>query len=183
MALAAPRMTAGIEPARWPAEVALARKLFLEYADWLDFDLCFQGFDQELAGLPGGYAPPDGGVWFARARDETGEGAGRETAGVAGLRPFGETGRADAVCEMKRLWVRPAYRGLGLGRRLARQTLEAARAAGYRRLRLDTLPRMTEARALYAAFGFRDVTATVADPHPELIYMELDLAAGRGAPQ
>ena len=174
MTLLAPAMTVNIDPARWPAEVALTRELFLEYADWLDFDLCFQGFDQELDGLPGGYAPPDGGVWFAR----TGEGAGRETAGVAGLRPFGETGRADAVCEMKRLWVRPAYRGLGLGRRLARQTLEAARAAGYQRLRLDTLPRMTRARGLYAGLGFRDVTATVADPHPELIYMELDLTVG-----
>ena len=175
MALRAPRTTVRIEPARWPAEVALARELFLEYAAWLDFDLCFQSFEPELAGLPGGYAPPGGGLWFARAEGEA--------AGVVGLRPFGETGRRDGTCEMKRLWVRPPYRGLGLGRRLALQTLEAARAAGYQRLRLDTLPRMTRARELYAGLGFRDVTATVADPHPELIYMELDLAAGRGAPQ
>jgi ribosomal protein S18 acetylase RimI-like enzyme len=160
-----------LEPARWPDEVPLARELFLEYAGWLDFDLCFQGFDQELAGLPGGYAPPDGGLWFARAS--------AAVAGVVGLRPFGDDGRREAVCEMKRLWVRPAYRGLGLGRRLAERTIVAARAAGYRRMRLDTLERMTEARALYRDFGFRDVTAEVANPHPELIYMELELDAAR----
>lgn len=158
-----------IEAARWPAEVPLARALFLEYAAWLDIDLCFQGFDAELAGLPGGYAPPGGGLWFARVDGVD--------AGVVGLRPFGAEGRAEGACEMKRLWIRPDYRGLGLGRRLAEQTLAAARAAGYRRMRLDTLHRMAEARVLYASFGFRDVTARVAEPHPELIYMELDLAA------
>ena len=158
-----------IEAARWPAEVPLARALFLEYAAWLDIDLCFQGFDAELAGLPGGYAPPGGDLWFARV--------GGADAGVVGLRPFGAEGRARNVCEMKRLWIRPDYRGLGLGRRLTEQTLAAARAAGYLRMRLDTLHRMAEARALYASFGFRDVTARVAERHPELIYMELDLAA------
>ncbi len=152
-----------IEAARWPAEVPLARALFLEYAAWLDIDLCFQGFDAELAGLPGG------DLWFARV--------GGADAGVVGLRPFGAGGRARNVCEMKRLWIRPDYRGLGLGRRLTEQTLAAARAAGYLRMRLDTLHRMAEARALYASFGFRDVTARVAERHPELIYMELDLAA------
>ena len=163
-----------IEAADWPAEVPLARELFLEYADWLDMDLCFQGFDDELAGLPGGYGPPDGNLWFARV-----EGA---VAGVVGLRPFGAEGRTQGrtggACEMKRLWVRPAYRGLGLGRRLAEQALGAAVAMGYRRLCLDTLQRMTEARALYAHLGFRDCTAQVADPHPELIYMERDLGSG-----
>ncbi len=160
-----------LEPACWPEEVPLARELFLEYAGWLEFDLCFQGFDQELAGLPGGYAPPDGDLWFVRA-----EGA---VAGVVGLRPFGADGRRDGLCEMKRLWVRPAYRGLGLGRRLAERTILAARAAGYRRMHLDTLQRMTEARALYRDLGFREITGEVADPHPELIYMALDLSAAR----
>jgi ribosomal protein S18 acetylase RimI-like enzyme len=158
-----------IEAARWPAEVPLARALFLEYAAWLDIDLCFQGFDAELAGLPGGYVPPGGGLWFARV--------GGVDSGVVGLRPFGAEGRAQNVCEMKRLWIRPDDRGLGLGRRLAEQTLVAARAAGYRRMRLDTLQRMAEARSLYANLGFREVNAPVADPHPELIYMELDLAS------
>jgi ribosomal protein S18 acetylase RimI-like enzyme len=158
-----------IEAASWPAEVPLARELFLEYADWLDMDLCFQGFDAELAGLPGGYAAPDGNLWIARV-----DGA---VAGVVGLRPFGGT---QGWCEMKRLWVRPDYRGLGLGRRLAQQALGAAEDMGYRRMCLDTLHRMTEARALYARLGFRDRTNQVSDPHPELIYMERELGQGSG---
>ncbi len=159
-----------IEAASWPAEVPLARELFLEYADWLDMDLCFQGFDAELAGLPGGYAAPDGNLWIARV-----DGA---VAGVVGLRPFGRDGWSQRCCEMKRLWVRPGYRGLGLGRRLAQQALGAAGDMGYRRMCLDTLHRMTEARALYARLGFRDRTNQVSDPHPELIYMERDLGPG-----
>lgn len=165
-----------IEPASWPAEVPLARELFLEYAGWLDLDLCFQGFDAELAGLPGGYAPPDGNLWFARV-----DGA---VAGVVGLRSFGapvrSRGRTRGCCEMKRLWVRPDYRGLGLGRRLAQKTLEAAAAMGYRRMVLDTVHHMTEARALYASLGFRDRAAQVHDPHPELVYMERDLGPSTG---
>jgi len=158
-----------IEAASWPAEVPLARELFLEYAGWLDLDLCFQGFDAELAGLPGGYAPPRGNLWFARV-----EGA---VAGVVGLRPFGSDGEASSVCEMKRLWVRTDYRGLGLGRRLAEQTLEAAEAMGYRRMVLDTVHHMSEAQALYASLGFRDRSAQVRAPHPELVYMERDLGS------
>ncbi len=161
-----------IEAASWPAEVPLARELFLEYADWLDMDLCFQGFDAELAGLPGGYAPPGGNLWVARV-----DGA---VAGVVGLRPFGRDGWSQRCCEMKRLWVRPDYRGLGLGRRLAQQALGAAEDMGYRRMCLDTLHRMTEARALYARLGFRDRTDQVSDPHPELIYMERELGPGSG---
>lgn len=161
-----------LEPARWPDEVALARELFLEYAEWLAIDLCFQGFEAELAGLPGGYGPPDGGLWFARVEGET--------AGVVGLRPFGPEGRSQGICEMKRLWVRQGFRGLGLGRRLAERALATAREKGYRVMRLDTLHRMSEARALYATLGFRDVTAQVSDPHPELIYMECDLDGDLG---
>ena len=156
-----------VEPAVWPDEVPLARELFLEYAAWLDLDLCFQGFDAELAGLPGGYAPTDGNLWFARV--------GGAVAGVVGLRPFGSDGRMRGWCEMKRLWVRPDYRGGGLGRRLAEETLRAARALGYRRMCLDTVRHMTEAQALYASLGFRNRTGEVGDPHPELIYMERDL--------
>jgi putative acetyltransferase len=156
-----------IEAAVWPEDVPLARELFLEYAAWLDLDLCFQGFDAELAGLPDGYAPPDGNLWFARV-----DGA---VAGVVGQRPFGREGRANGSCEMKRLWVRPDYRGLGLGRRLAEQTLRTAVDLGYRRMCLDTVRHMTEAQALYASLGFRDRSGEVADPHPDLIYMERDL--------
>ena len=170
MSVARQAQRGSIEPACWPAEVPLARELFLEYADWLDMDLCFQGFDAELAGLPGGYALPEGNLWFARV--------GGEVAGVVGLRPFGGDGRSHGCCEMKRLWVRPAYRGLGLGRRLAEQALAAAEDLGYRRMCLDTLHRMTEARALYARLGFHDRTDQVSDPHPELIYMERDLSPG-----
>ena len=165
-----------IDAAAWPEEVPLARELFLEYADWLDLDLCFQGFDAELAGLPGGYAPPHGNLWFARVHD----GVGGAVAGVVGLRPFGSDGEARRVCEMKRLWVRPGYRGLGLGRRLAEQTLEAAEAMGYRRMVLDTVNHMSEAQALYATLGFRDRSAQVRDPHPELVYLERDLGLGTG---
>ena len=141
MAVPSRKVHVTIEAARWPAALPLARAMFLEYAESLNFDLCFQGFEPELAGLPGGYASPDGGLWFARV-----DGA---AAGIVALRPFGDArdggardGGDDRVCEMKRLWVRPAYRGLGLGRRLALLTLEAARTAGYRRMRLDTLPFM-----------------------------------------
>jgi len=161
-----------IDAAVWPEEVPLARELFLEYAAWLGMDLCFQGFDAELAGLPGSYAPPVGNLWFARV-----DGA---VAGVVGLRPFGREGRANALCEMKRLWVRPDYRGLGLGRRLAEQALQTAAGLGYRCMCLDTVRHMTEAQALYGSLGFRDRTDEVPDPHPDLIYMERDLNPVRG---
>lgn len=169
-----PRAT--IEAAAWPDEVPLARELFLEYADWLDLDLCFQDFEAELAGLPGGYAPPHGNLWFARV-DDGAEGA---VAGVVGLRPFGPEGRAQGTCEMKRLWVRPGYRGLGLGRRLAERTLEAAATLGYRRMVLDTVDHMAEAQALYASLGFLDRAAEVPDPHPRLVYMARDLGPRSG---
>ena len=152
--------------ARWPEEVPLARALFLEYADWVEIDLCFQGFEEELAGLPGAYRPPEGGLWFARVADEL--------AGVVAMRPFAAE---QGVCEMKRLWIRGPYRGLRLGRRLALTALGAARAAGYRQMRLDSLPQMADAQRLYADLGFRDVTGEVADPHPLLTYMAYDLEA------
>lgn len=197
MAAAGERARLSVEAALWPDEVPLARALFLEYAAWLDMDLCFQGFDAELAGLPGGYAPPAGNLWFARAdsradsraesradsraaREADSAADARAVAGVVGLRPFGRDGRRGDCCEMKRLWVRPAYRRLGLGRRLAEQALRAAVELGYRRMRLDTVRHMTEAQALYASLGFRDRTAEVAEPHPDLIYMERDLARPRG---
>ncbi len=126
------------------ADFAAARALFEEYQQSLGFSLCFQNFDVELAGLPGAYAPPEGRLLLAFA-----DGA---PAGCIALRKIGE-----GTCEMKRLWVRPAFRGTGLGRRLAETFMAEARAIGYRRIRLDTLPSMSAAQALYLSLGFADI--------------------------
>ncbi len=158
----------GIEPAEGVEDIAVLRALFLEYQDWLDVDLCFQGFGEELASLPGNYAPPAGGVWLAHV-----DGA---LAGCVGLRPHD-----GGTCEMKRLWVRPAFRGLGLGRRLAETGIAAARAAGYRTLCLDTLSFMDAARALYADLGFHEIPAYYDNPLEDVCYLELDLSAAARA--
>ena len=158
----------GIEPAAGPEDMATLRALFLEYQDWLGVDLCFQGFEAELASLPGNYAPPAGGVWLAHV-----EGA---LAGCVGLRPHD-----GGTCEMKRLWVRPAFRGLGLGRRLAATAIAAARRAGYRTLCLDTLAFMDQARALYQTLGFHEIPAYYDNPLEDVRYLELDLSAAAKA--
>lgn len=152
-----------ISAARGASDTALVRALFLEYAAWLDFDLCFQGFDQELAALPGAYVPPAGGLWLARV--------GAETAGVVGLRPL-----EDDACELKRLWIRPDFRGLGLGRALTETAIAAAKAADHRAMRLDTIgATMQRACALYEALGFREIPPYYDNPHPEVRYLELAL--------
>jgi GNAT superfamily N-acetyltransferase len=153
-----------------PEDVDAARTLFVEYAQSLGFSLCFQGFDAELAGLPGAYRPPDGAlivVWDESA-----------PAGCVAVRPFG-----PGCCELKRLYVRPAYRGTGLGRRLAESAIRRAREAGYRRMRLDTLPGMQAAQALYQQLGFRPIPTYSPPPAPDVRHLafELDLMAGDSA--
>ncbi len=122
-------------------DLAACRELFVEYQESLGVSLCFQGFDRELAALPADYVPPGGGLWLASA--------GGSLAGCVALRPLGED-----EGEMKRLYVRPACRGLRLGDALARRAIDAARRAGYRALKLDTLPSMKEAQCLYERLGF-----------------------------
>jgi carbonic anhydrase len=120
------------------------REMFLEYAAWVSDDICLESFERELAGLPGVYRPPDGGLLVGMADGQF--------AGCAAFRRFGPD-----VAEMKRLYVRPAYRGSGLGRSLTLRIAEEARRAGYKLLRLDTLPRMDSAIRLYRELGFRQI--------------------------
>lgn len=151
-----------IREARTESDLAQARKLFEEYASTLAFDLAFQDFDRELATLPGEYAPPQGLLLLAWD--------GSEAAGCVALRPFGPDG-----CEMKRLYVCPSHRGTGTGRHLAATLIEGARARGYRWMRLDTVPGMDSAIALYRALGFREIAPYRLNPVPGALFMQLDL--------
>jgi len=131
-----------------PDELNQAREVLREYALSLKFDLCFQQFDDELAQLPGEYAAPRGTLLLVRV--------GQEMAGCCGMRPLDTVDYANA-CEMKRLYVKPAFRSLGLGRLLAEAVMESARLAGYDSILLDTLDDMEAARALYVELGFEEV--------------------------
>ena len=148
------------------AELASVRELFQEYAGSLGFDLGFQDFERELSELPGDYAPPRGRLVLARID--------RAVAGCVAVRPL----KGDC-CEMKRLYVRPAFRGAGAGRALAQAALDAGRAAGYARMRLDTVPQMGEARRLYRSLGFTDIEPYRFNPIPGTAFMEIVLADGR----
>ncbi|HEX9416791.1 MAG TPA: GNAT family N-acetyltransferase [Gaiellaceae bacterium] len=148
------------------AELASVRELFQEYAGSLGFDLGFQDFERELSELPGDYAPPRGRLVLARID--------RAVAGCVAVRPL----KGDC-CEMKRLYVRPAFRGAGAGRALAQAALDAGRAAGYARMRLDTVPQMGEARRLYRSLGFTEIEPYRFNPIPGTAFMEIVLADGR----
>jgi len=155
-------MTATIQPVQSEEQIVAVRELFREYAASLDFDLCFQGFEHELAELPGSYAPPDGRLLLAV--DEV------EKLGCVALRPLG-----NGVCEMKRLYVRPAHRGRGIGRQLALAVIEEARKVGYRTMKLDTVSTMTEAIVLYRSVGFTETEPYTHNPIPGAVFFELGL--------
>jgi ribosomal protein S18 acetylase RimI-like enzyme len=149
-------------------EVQQARKLFEEYAAWLGINPCFQNVDKELAELPGEYAPPSGRLFLANENDQT--------AGCVGLRKIG-----DGIGEMKRLYVRPDFRGQGLGRTLTETILQEAREIGYRRVRLDTLPgKMDQAIAMYRSLGFKNIAPYYDNPVEGVAFMELELEQERG---
>jgi putative acetyltransferase len=153
----------GIIDARSPELIAEARQLFEEYAAGTGIDLCFQNFAGELAGLPGKYAPPKGCLLLARN--------GADLAGCVALREWEEA----SCCEMKRLYVRPGFRGQGIGKLLAAEAIAQARQIGYRVMRLDTLSSMTAAIALYQSLGFRRIEAYRYNPEAGAVFMELNL--------
>jgi len=150
--------------AQSPEEIRSARELFEEYASWIEISLCFQNFDKELAQLPGAYAPPSGRLFLAVD--------GGQVMGCVALRKIG-----DGLAEMKRLYVRPGFRGRGLGRTLTEKLIAEARQIGYSTLRLDTLPdKMDQAIALYRSFGFQEIAPYYQNPVAGATFMELSLA-------
>jgi putative acetyltransferase len=152
-----------VAQAESPTQIAQARELFLEYANSLGFSLCFQNFDKELADLPGDYAPPEGRLLLAEFEGQL--------AGCVALHPLD-----PRICEMKRLYLRPQFRGKGLGRVLAERIIAEARQVGYQRMRLDTVgPVMKDAVAMYRKLGFTDIAPYRANPNPGTLYLELML--------
>lgn len=151
-----------IRQAHGEADLATVRTMIIDYAASFGFSLCFDGLDRELAALPGPYAPPSGRLLIAELSGEP--------AGCGALRPL-----AGPICEMKRLYVRPALRRHGLGARLVSALLDEARAAGYRLIRLDTMAVMTDAQALYRGLGFRAIPAYYPDPEEGVAFFEKSL--------
>ena len=150
-----------------PDEFLTTRQIFQEYADQLGVDLCFQNFDAELESLPGEYAEPQGALLLAMVDGEL--------AGCCAMRPLGTVDYPNA-CEMKRLYVRKAFRRLGLGRQLAEAILDAARVAGYHHMLLDTLTEMESARALYQDLNFEEIAPYYHNPLAGAHYLKVDLS-------
>jgi putative acetyltransferase len=149
--------------AETPSQITQARELFFEYAQSLGFSLCFQNFDHELAALPGDYAPPEGRLLLAEFEGQL--------AGCVALHKL-----ESSICEMKRLYLRPQFRGQGLGHVLADGIIAEARQIGYQRMRLDTVePVMKDAVAMYRKIGFQDIAPYRANPIAGAMYMELQL--------
>ena len=154
-----------IRPARFPEDAETVRQLFRDYANWLALDLDFQDFEAELAALPGKYAEPGGIVLLAFDPEGT-------ALGCVAMRPL-----EDGACEMKRMFLLDAARGSGLGKALAVEVMARAHAAGYRRMVLDSLDRLTGAIRLYQRLGFTNIPAYYPNPLPDVIYMGRDLPA------
>lgn len=151
-----------IFPAATKEYIEQFHQLFREYEKYLDIDLCFQDFETELANLPGPYAPPEGSMLLAEYDNKI--------AGCVTLKKIGE-----GICEMKRLYVRPEFRGRDIGRKLAQAIIKEARKIGYVKMRLDTLKRLTEAISLYRSMGFKEIKPYVFNPLEDVVYMELEL--------
>jgi ribosomal protein S18 acetylase RimI-like enzyme len=146
-----------------PAQIGQARELFLEYAQSLGFSLCFQNFEKELAELPGDYAPPAGRLLLAEFETQL--------AACVALHKLD-----SGICEMKRLYLRPQFRGKGIGRAMADRIIAEARQIGYQRMRLDTVePVMKDAVAMYRKLGFKEIAPYCSNPMAGAIYMELTL--------
>jgi ribosomal protein S18 acetylase RimI-like enzyme len=147
-----------------PSDLEDVKRLFRAYVDWLAIDLSYQGFEEELAGLPGKYAPPSGALLLAKSEHG-------ETLGCVALRPFDDTGS----CEMKRLYVLPEARGLGVGAVLVDHIISCAQSAGYTDMKLDTLPTMTGAIKLYKQAGFEEIPAYYDTPIKETVFFQCSL--------
>jgi putative acetyltransferase len=156
----------GLTSPATPQDIETLRGLFREYAQTLGVDLCFQQFDKELAELPGEYALPRGALLLATVNGQA--------AGCCGLRPL-DTADYPNAAEMKRLYVRKAFRSMGLGRQLAEAALDAAREAGYSCVLLDTLDDMEAARALYQDLGFHEIPPYYHNPIPGAHYLKAEL--------
>jgi putative acetyltransferase len=151
-----------IIPAQTSQDLDNVRKLFKEYTDSLGFELSFQNFEREFADLPGKYAPPQGRLFLALD--------GTQKIGCVALREF-----EPGICEMKRMYIQPGFRGKGYGRALAKRIIDEARDIGYKYMRLDTVPGMTPAINLYRGLGFYEIPAYRYNPIPGTLYFELKL--------
>ena len=143
-------------------QIEAAKAIFLEYGSSLDFELCFQDFDKELAGLPGSYAPPEGRLFLAEFNGVI--------AGCIALRKLEES-----ICEMKRLYIKPEYRGQKMGKILVEKLIDEAKKIGYKKMRLDTVPAMQAAQKLYRTIGFYQIKPYRLNPVAGAVFMELEL--------